>query len=154
MSIVENVLGPGFGRFLARLEVAKRRSEGVSRSAYVGVTGAQGSDLVIIAAANEYGTKTKDGKTHIPSRPFLRNAMNDPKLAEFVGRQAALFYQDKLKLDDVLNRIGAYGTALVQRSIGSNIAPENAQSTIARKGSSRTLINTGRLRQSIAWVVK
>lgn len=143
----------GFDSFSAKVaDLGKRAREGSTgqRSAYVGVTGKAGSELVVIAAANEYGTE--DGR--IPSRPFLRNALNRPELAKFVAGQAKLYMGGKVTLDEALNKIGAYTTGLVQRSIGSNTPPPNAPSTVAQKGSNRTLINTGRLRQSMTWVIR
>ncbi len=139
-----------FTKKVASLGSKAREGERNKRSAFVGITGHGGSDLIVIAAANEFGTE--DGR--IPSRPFMRNALNKPELAKFVATSAAAYMRGQFSLDETLNRIGAYTTGLVQRSIGSNIQPPHAPSTIARKGSNKTLINTGRLRQSITWVLR
>ncbi len=139
-----------FTKKVASLGSKAREGERNKRSAFVGITGHGGSDLIVIAAANEYGTE--DG--HIPSRPFLRNALNKPELAKFVASSAAAYMRGQFSLDETLNRIGAYTTALVQRSIVTGPFQENAASTEARKGSSKPLINTGRLRQSITWVLR
>lgn len=140
----------GFKSFEKKIATLGKRMGVDDKSAVVGVLGSQGSDMVMIAAVNEYGTS--DG--HIPSRPFLRNALKDPTLVPFVRRMAAQYTQGKLSLDAALNKVGAFTVGLIQRSIGSNIQPANAPSTVAAKGSSATLINTGRLRQSITWVIK
>lgn len=150
MSIVELIGFDSFSKKVEELGTRAREGEKTKRSVFVGVTGTSDSNMVIIAAANEFGTQ--DGR--IPSRPFLRNALNNPQLARFVSASASAYMKGAYSLDETWNRIGAYTTGLVQRSIGSNIQPENAPSTVARKGSSRTLINTGRLRQSFTWVLR
>ncbi len=150
MSVVQLLGFDTFTKKVAELGSRARKGELEKRSAFVGVTGSQGSDLVVIAAANEYGTS--DGR--IPSRPFLRNALNKPELVAFVQNIATKYIKGDTGLDESLNKIGAYTAGLVQRSIGSDTPPPNAASTIKRKGSSKTLINTGRLRQSITWVLR
>ena len=53
-----------------------------------------------------------------------------------------------------VNRIGLLYKGLIQRMIGSNMPPGLKPKTIARKGSSKSLIDTGRMRQSIDFEVK
>ncbi len=159
----------GFDSFEKKItDIARMSDDGVfnKKSVFVGVVGARDSDLVVIAASNEFGT------ARIPSRPFMRNAMNDPRLSRFVGERMRALLRGKMLQDRppdfiggtgrsgadeqllMLERIGAFMKGLVQRSIGSNTPPPNAPATIQRKKSSRTLINTGRLRQSIAWEIR
>lgn len=115
----------------------------------VGVRAVPGSDLATIAAANEFGT------SRIPARSFLRSTVDD-------GRVKYAVYLDKIAGDlvDGINPVRALsvlGMALVgdvQQRIRNRIPPPNAPYTIARKGSDVPLIDTGRLRQSIDFVVE
>lgn len=144
----------GFDGFIQRVKslekATKQKARIPDKQVSVGVLGKSGSDLVTIAAANEYGTS--DG--HIPSRPFLRTALRDKSLVSFVRKQAASYFKDVQNLNDALSKIGIFAVGLIQKQIGSSTPPPNKLSTIKRKGSSATLIDTGRLRQSISWEIK
>lgn len=115
---------------------------------YVGVRATKGSSLVVKALANEFGTAT------IPERSFLRSTLDRRRveyadiLAELVNRSLD---GQPARID--LERLGAIVVGDVQMTISSNVPPPNAASTIRRKRSSRTLIDTGRLRQSISYEV-
>jgi hypothetical protein len=121
----------------------------------VGVHGNQvtedGTSLSLVASANEYGTI--DGR--VPERSFMRSAMDEGRaeLGELQRRLFLLVLAGKMDPKRALGIIGAKAKALVQAKIASNIPPPNAPSTIARKGSTRTLIDTGQLRQGIEYVV-
>jgi len=106
------------------------------------------ADIVQIAVWNHFGTSRG-----IPPRPFITVAMfknrgairaNLRKIAEGVVVKAK-------PLTPELQKLGAYGAGLIQDQIASSMPPANAPSTIAQKGSSGTLIDTGRMRQSITW---
>ncbi len=141
----------GFNAMINKIADRQARMQAAHDSAvFVGVLGSAGSDLVTIAAVNEYGTE--DGR--IPSRPFLRTAMADRRIAGTAAKEITAYYTGKRDLETALNRLGAVAQGAVQRRIGSNIQPANAASTVKQKGSSKTLIDTGRLRQSIAWAVR
>ncbi len=147
----------GFDAMIAKLEALKKRTTDAGRAnavsgkkVSVGVLGKGDSTMVVIAASNEYGTS--DG--HIPSRPFLRTALRHSSLVPFVRRQALAYFRGSQELDKALSLIGIYMTSLIQKQIGSNMPPPNAPATIAKKKSSATLIDTGRLRQSISWEIK
>lgn len=126
---------------LGRLEVRVGIQEGESSE--------EGVDLVDIAMFNELGT------VHIPSRPFLRDSVdaNSDKINAFLQSMK----QEILKggsAEDVLKKIGVFQKGLVQEEITKgNFAP-NSEATIKRKGSDTPLIDTGRMRQSINFVIK
>lgn len=98
-----------------------------------------------VAIFNEFG----GGK--VPARSFIRawadenrsKIENDLKdagdgiLRQYGGGVVAM------------ERLGLRYVGEIQQRIAAGIAPENAPSTIARKGSSKPLINTGQLRSSI-----
>jgi hypothetical protein len=129
--------------------LAARQQAGKAASVKVGVLGAPGSDMATIAATMEYGSPSNN----IPARPFMRKTMSSRTLANTVSRVAARYYKGSIDLAQALGMIGVVGVGEVQRSIGSNIPPPNKPRTIKRKKSDRTLIDTGRLRQSISYQV-
>lgn len=121
----------------------------------VGVRGEKGAQreegqvltLVEVAAVNEYGSE--DGR--VPERSFLRSTFDAKKTK--IGQQLAAGL-DKIILgrgttDDLLGRVGLKLAADSVETINAGVPPPNAPATVARKGSTHTLIDTGRLRQSI-----
>lgn len=143
----------GFDQFILRVQgIGKRMQPAAPQTVAVGVLAKSGADLVIIAAANEYGAIAGNGAV-IPSRPFLRLALRSKDVAAFVRATMTTYYKGGLDLFGALTRIGLFTQGAVRKSIGSNIPPPNAPSTIAKKGSSATLIDTGRLRQSISYEI-
>ena len=109
----------------------------------------RGVDMAQIAMFNELGTSTA------PSRPFLRMSVdeNEDKITTTCGREL-----ESLKsggtAETILRRVGALGVRLVQEKIGSGSFEPNAESTIRKKGSDKPLIDTGRMRQSVKYVIK
>jgi phage gpG-like protein len=118
----------------------------VNMELQVGVIGKE--DLAAIAMYNEFGTK------HIPARPFMRLTFEN-KGDELKQRTAQAYVRivEGSTATREANRIGAWYKSEVQRSIRSNIQPANADSTIARKKSNKTLIDTGRLRMAITFQI-
>lgn len=151
MSVTDKDLG--YDRILAALGdmgddepfvlVGIRQSEGSSTVA--------GSDLTLatIAAINEFGTDK------IPSRPFLRSTVdtNRDEYAEDIADAFKAVLDGKAPLEAGLNKLGLKAVRDVQRTIKSNDFARNAPSTIAAKGSTSPLIDTGRLRQSIDYEI-
>ena len=63
-------------------------------------------------------------------------------------------YLDGAPLDRGLALVGAQAVSNVQDTIRDLDDPPNAPSTIAAKGADNPLIDTGRMRQSITYVVE
>ena len=97
------------------------------------VTDDRGVDMAQIAMWNELGTSTA------PSRPFLRKSVD-----ENAGGTA----------EQSLKQIGVFGVGLVQEKIESGSYEPNAPSTIRKKKSDKPLIDTGRMRQSVKYVIR
>lgn len=118
----------------------------------VGIQGDAGSDLVMIGAVQEFGSA--DG--HIPERSFLRATIDqerDALLGKFENLLRAAAH-GKQTTEQAIDKFGLLVVSAVRRRIRGRqtVGPmpqENAASTIARKGSSTPLIDTGRLVQSI-----
>lgn len=98
-----------------------------------------------VASFHEFGTET------IPERSFLRGTLAAKK--NEIGTAAARFLKDriyqKVSTEGALNRLGLYVKSLIQGRIRAGIAPPLEETTIARKGSSKPLIDTGQLLNSI-----
>lgn len=115
---------------------------------HVGVLGRGNADVALYAAVNEYGTE--DGR--IPARPFMRPAFTSAQVkAAMRGVQGYL--KDQRSINDLLTAIGATCRNQVISNINNHPPPPNAPSTIAAKGSSGTLVNTGRMKQSITYTI-
>lgn len=115
-----------------------------SAAVKVGILGGD-SELAEIAAANEFGTDT------IPSRPAFRRAIDGGK--QEIGRAAERLLgrvvDRKMPVRQALGQLGLLGVRRVQREITTLKDPPNAPRTIAQKGSSNPLIDTGRLRRAV-----
>jgi hypothetical protein len=112
-----------------------------------------GFDLVALAATHEYGSS--DG--HVPERSFLRRTLNLKRevFAAAAAKIARGLLADKLDFRKGLDILGALGATEVKKTIteGEGVPPPNAPSTVARKGSSRPLVDTGRMLNAITWEV-
>lgn len=106
-------------------------------------------DLVSIAFWNHYGT------SRIPSRPFITMAMfkGRGQIRAAMRSHAKAMMSGTMMMSQALPLLGLQGQALIQNQIGSNMPPPNAPSTIRQKGSSRTLIDSGRMAGAVTWAV-
>lgn len=135
---------------MARLRNALRGQRGRSQVKVGFPAGRVPGDIIERAIYNEFGT------TRIPERPFMRNAMidNRGKYEALMRADGARILKGQLTVEGALNRLGLMAVGDIKDSIGSNVPPPNAPSTVARKGSSRTLIDTGNMRQAVTFVVE
>lgn len=108
-----------------------------------------GTDVAEVALYNELGTSTA------PARPFLRQSVdNHPdKITELFEAQAKRLAKGA-SAEDVLTQIGLYAVRLVDDEITDGGFAENAASTVRKKKSETPLIDTGRMRQSVQYVIK
>lgn len=98
-----------------------------------------------VALWNEFGTE------NIPARPFLRRAQ--ARVNERGARILKALMDDGAPLDKALKQIGVMMQGEIKQQITHGTFTPNAPSTIARKGSSRPLVDTGNLLQSVHWGV-
>lgn len=147
--------GDGLAR-LRKVEADLRRDafvkvgvidEGEGAADRGGITNAE------LAAIHEFGTA--DGR--IPARPFVTLTV-DGKREEIKDTARALvlrMVEGKLDLARALGLLGAKVAADMKATIkqGDQLAP-NAPSTVAGKGSSRPLVDTGQMVNSITWKVE
>ena len=102
-------------------------------------------DLVGIASANEFGTE------RIPERSFLRSTVDEKKEAfrKFIGRNKAAMVISAVERKRTFIKLGLFAEKEVVKKINRGPFVPNAPATIARKGSSKPLIDKGRMRQSV-----
>jgi hypothetical protein len=91
----------------------------------------------------------------IPERSFIRETFDkkNREWSAFLDRQMDGIIEGRLTADQALERLGQRMVADVQETLTKLRTPANAPITIANKGSSNPLIDTGRLRQSITYKV-
>ena len=112
-----------------------------------------GTPVASVAAWNEFGTK-RNGKTHIPERPFFRQAVAQmekdvPKILK-AGIDPEAGVVDR----QLAGQIGAHAQSLVEGRIADLDTPENAPSTIKRKGEGKKpLVDTAQMSQSVTWKI-
>lgn len=99
---------------------------------------------------NEFGT------SRIPERSFLRSTFDEGlRVYKDTSKKAAVFaIRTGASFDKALAILGLKVSSDVKETIRSRIDPANAPSTIAKKGSSTPLIDTGQLLNSIDFEVK
>lgn len=109
-----------------------------------------GTDLVDVAVYNEYGTKK------IPPRPFLRQATDKfgSKWQDFIEQCVDKIIARQIGETQALNWIGLKAQTDIQNTIDNGTFKPNAPSTIARKKSSKPLINIGTLRGAIRYRIE
>ena len=108
-----------------------------------------GTSVAAVAAEHEFGVG-------VPERPFMRLAIKEletgpkfPALIKSVVPRSTLLPDAR-----AMEKVGQFVQGEVQRSILDLRTPPNAPSTIARKGSSNPLIDTGVMRQSVTYRVE
>ncbi|MCL1999035.1 MAG: hypothetical protein FWG65_09750 [Turicibacter sp.] len=139
---------------LSRLQVRIGYQQGDLPARQAGKSG-KNATLLDIAVWNELGTQTKDGKQHIPPRPFLRQSVdnNQQQISDFIKKELAGLGNGKTA-QQILQRLGTYQKGLIQQEIQKGDFTPNAPSTIKKKKSAAPLIDTGRLMQGVNFVIE
>lgn len=121
----------------------------------VGVHGPEGeatdgkTTVLEVATINEFGLG-------VPERSFIRDwaDLNEPRNIANLRKIAGVVLRGDYSVEVGLGRFGALCQGEIQARISAGIPPPNAPSTIAKKGSSTPLIDTGQLRSSILWRIE
>ena len=137
----------------------KRLSKAMTRpketSVLVGVFGdegdneRQGAEItnVELATIHEFGAK------YVPQRSFIRAGIDKSRgdLGKLVEKLFNGVITGKFTAEQALELLGEQGVAEVRKYVrdGDGVPPPLAASTVNRKGSSRPLVDTGQLVQSI-----
>lgn len=109
----------------------------------------EGADInmATLGAVLNFGS----GDGHIPARPWLVPGVEagTPAILQSIADDMA----DGLPVDQIMERAGLIAVGEVKQFMNDLSSPPNAASTIAKKGSSNPLIDTGALRESVTHVV-
>jgi hypothetical protein len=105
--------------------------------------------VISIAFAHEFGSY------RVPERSFMRAGFdtNKSRIDQLCETLADRVLHGGLDARAMYEAIGAEVTGLIQEHLTNLRDPPNSPETIARKGSSNPLIDTGQLRSSITWKV-
>lgn len=138
-----------------RKEIEAFKHMGVKAGIVEGSGDVDGVSIAEYAAYNEYGVPGKTKKWRIPPRPFIRGWIENH--GEDIKRTLDKLFQQvsegKLSAVTAINRLGQFAQDGIKRYIISGAFEPNAESTVQRKGSSRPLIDTGTMRNSVRYKV-
>lgn len=105
-----------------------------------------------LGAIHEFGAP----RANIPERPFLHPAMREgaPQIERL--SQVLLFQlqNGQTTKEIALEKLGLLGVRLVQQKIDEGPFVKLKDATIARKGSSKPLIDTGQMVQSVTFAIE
>lgn len=115
-----------------------------------------GIPLVEVAFCNEFGTLNEDGSVHSPSRPFMRQSVENhvDEITQACGAAAKAVGSGQMSAQQALSSIGDMLVGVTQNEIRDGEFEPNAPSTIRKKGSSKPLIDSGHMRQSVHFFIK
>lgn len=107
-------------------------------------------DVALIAAWNEFGTENS------PSRPFMRNTAEKKayELSKRIAAEKKAIFAGKKTIYQSLALLGMWYQTQVQLEMRNGEYAPNAPYTIKQKKSDRPLFDTGRMWQSVRYVVK
>lgn len=107
------------------------------------------TSLAVVAAAHEFGLG-------VPLRSWLRTPLDEmtPELRKMIARVARQVVAGELSAETALERVGMWTQGQLQKRMSAGLPVKRLSPvTIARKGSSKPLIDTGQLRSSITYQV-
>lgn len=145
--------GDGAG-FLSRIVRAIRGPKKVK----VGFPAGSG-EVIDRAFYNEFGTRggASGGGWGgpIPERPFMRLAMKkgEPEFRRVAQGAAKEIVGGRASMRKALAKLGVEGQGQIQESITDLSSPPNSPVTVALKGSSKPLIDTGQMRGAVTWKI-
>ena len=145
MAVEIRLIDRGAARILA--QAAGLDGAGVKVGIRRGQGAHDGTDMLDIAVYNHFGTST------IPARPFVSDCAekNAEQVQEAQRRLTYRVLQGSLNADDALSQLGTWYTGVQKRHILHGGWTPNAPAAVRRKGSSRPLVDTGQLVNTVDW---
>lgn len=121
---------------------------------YGGTKGSSvGVPVAKIARIQEFGATIERGKTTIiiPSRPFMRGAWSAFRAArkQIQTKMAKQLIEKKITSDQYLAQIGLLLEGYIAKSIKNVGWQKNADSTVAKKGFDKPLIDTAHMLKTV-----
>lgn len=111
-----------------------------------------GKPVAGVAVVQEFGSVAR----RIPPRPFFRPAVDGSRQMQRDAIAAAVrrAVSGRQTVEQGLDQLGAAVVGEIQTAISELTEPPLAESTIARKGNSKPLVDTGMMLQSVTYVVE
>lgn len=131
--------------------LSKAQSLEVAVGFFEGKTGKRGNQVVEYAAFNEYGT------SKAPSRPFMAITFENSTqiMDKAIESEVEKVLLGRKSADIALSGIGDKYKKELQKSIQlTNFLPRLSRSTVQKKKSEKTLIDTGKMLESIEYKVR
>lgn len=141
--------GDGLRRTLERIEKSLATASELDVGFLSGPSYPDGTPVAQVAADNEFGNPARG----VPPRPFFRN-MVDSRKNEIAPELAIELKKTDLDMAPALDATGMTMEGWLRQSIMATNAPPNSPATIARKGSSKPLVDTGLMIGSISHEVR
>ncbi len=117
----------------------------------IGIFGEGDTEILMIASVHEFGSM----KMNIPERSYMRAGFDENK--DFIFNQAQMLLSQVLSFQidgrAFYEAFGGICVSVFQKFLTDLSHPPLSPKTIAKKGSSNPLIDTGRLRSSITYRV-
>lgn len=119
--------------------------------------GFMGNDSVDGVSVVDYATYNEFGTSRIPARPFMQTTADQKReeVLKFSEHLVGKMIDGGISADMVLKNLGEFYQAKIQETIrkAKEWAVPNAPATVARKGSSSPLIDTGRMVNSVRYEI-
>ena len=145
MPVVIKDVDHGFRKLMGSLGLLKRVAITVGVHSEDGGESDGIATVIDVATWNEFGTES------IPPRPAI-TGWAEERVQSVIDRARGIL-QKAIKTGSsplaALDRLAQVCAGEIQAKIAGGVPPPNAPSTIAKKGSSTPLINTGQFRSSI-----
>jgi phage gpG-like protein len=115
------------------------------------VVGYLEGETATYAAANEFGVSGR-----IPARPFMRPTVdaNAQKYGEMLGASARQQMLNNGRMSSALLVVGNAMRNDIIKAIVALRNPPNAPATIAKKGSSNPLVDTGNMQRQLVYEIR
>lgn len=112
------------------------------------------SDIAKVAVWQEFGTEDEFGVERIPARPFMSTSFDEsvPELNSRINNLYNKIIEGKLHTQRGLAILGEFMTTQIKKKIQSIMFPPNAPSTIRAKRSSKPLIDSAQMINTVTHV--
>lgn len=111
----------------------------------------EGITMAGLAVVHEYGAPRRGIPARLPMTLTLERKASEIQEAQIrLGREIL----KGMPTTDALATLGEYVSSEIRMTIQSGLEPPNTEATIEKKGSSKPLIDTGRLVNSYTYVVR
>jgi hypothetical protein len=105
-----------------------------------------------LGAIHEFGAPN----AKIPERSYMRSSMAEvnKQLTRMIKKFATAVSLGRMDKKQALGRVGEFLVTTFKSKIQEGVPPPNKATTVAKKGSAHTLIDTGQMRDTLDWEIK